>query len=65
MPNDIGDLEYSDPPRTHGAVYSSIGYSKPLIRPRDEDLKHAAEILNSGERVAILIGQGAIGAEDE
>src|SRR5947209_16101224 len=65
VPNEIGDLDYSDPPRTHGAVFSSIGYSKPLIRPRDEDLQRAAEVLNSGEKVAILIGAGAIGAEDE
>ncbi len=65
VPNDVGDLDYSDPPRVHGAVYSSVGYSKPLIRPRDEDLRRAAEILNAGEKVAILIGQGAIGAEDE
>ena len=65
VPNDVGDLDYADPPRVHGAVYSSVGYSKPLIRPRDEDLSRAAEILNAGEKVAILIGQGAIGAEDE
>src|SRR5579884_4431071 len=65
VPNDIGDLDYSDPPRTHGAVYSSVGYSKPVIRPREEDLQRAAQILNQGEKVAILIGQGAIGAEDE
>jgi pyruvate dehydrogenase (quinone) len=65
VPNDVGDLDYSDPPRTHGAVYSSVGYSKPLIRPREEDLQSAAEVLNSGEKVAILIGQGAIGAENE
>ena len=65
VPNDIGELQYAEPPRTHGAVYSSIGYSKPLIRPRDEDLKAAAEILNDGEKVAILVGQGAIGAEEE
>jgi pyruvate dehydrogenase (quinone) len=56
VPNDVGDLDYSDPPRTHGAVYSSVGYSKPLIRPREEDLQSAAEVLNSGEKVAILIG---------
>jgi pyruvate dehydrogenase (quinone) len=65
VPNDVGDLDYADPPRTHGAVYSSVGYSKPLIRPRDEDLSRAAEVLNAGEKVAILIGQGAIEAENE
>jgi pyruvate dehydrogenase (quinone) len=65
LPDDVGEAEYSEPPRTHGAVYSSIGYSKPLIRPRDEDLRRAADILNEGQKVAILIGQGAIGAADE
>jgi len=65
VPEDVQESEYSEPPRAHGAVYSSIGYSKPLVRPRDEDLQRAAEILNSGERVAILIGQGAAEAGDE
>jgi pyruvate dehydrogenase (quinone) len=65
VPEDVQESEYSEPPREHGAVYSSIGYTKPLIRPRDEDLRRAAEILNSGEKVAILIGQGAAEAGDE
>jgi pyruvate dehydrogenase (quinone) len=46
-------------------VFSSLGFSKPLIRPRDEDLARAAEILNAGEKVAMLIGQGAAEAADE
>lgn len=33
--------------------------------PDEEDLKCAAEILNAGNRVAILAGQGALGAVDE
>jgi pyruvate dehydrogenase (quinone) len=65
VPEDVQEAEYSDPPRAHGAVYSSIGYSKPLIRPRDEDLKRAAGILNQGQKVAMLIGQGAADAQDE
>ncbi|HEY1715779.1 MAG TPA: thiamine pyrophosphate-dependent enzyme [Solirubrobacteraceae bacterium] len=36
-----------------------------MIRPRDEDLRRAADVLNAGEKVAMLIGQGAIGAERE
>jgi pyruvate dehydrogenase (quinone) len=65
IPEDVQEAEHQEPPRSHGAVYSSIGYSKPLIRPRDEDLKRAASILNEGEKVAILIGQGAAEAADE
>ncbi|MHB1569617.1 MAG: thiamine pyrophosphate-requiring protein [Solirubrobacteraceae bacterium] len=65
VPEDVQEAEYSEPPRSHGAVFSSIGYSKPLIRPRDEDLRRAAAILNEGEKVAMLIGQGAKNAQDE
>ena len=65
VPNDIQEADYSEPPHAHGAVPSSVGYLEPVVRPRDEDLRRAAELLNAGERVAMLIGQGAIGAEQE
>jgi pyruvate dehydrogenase (quinone) len=65
VPEDVQEAEYSDPPRSHGAVYSSLGFSTPLLRPRDEDLKRAAAILNQGDKVAMLIGQGAARAQDE
>jgi pyruvate dehydrogenase (quinone) len=65
VPNDIQEAEYSEPPHAHGAVPSSIGFSRPIVRPREEDLRRAAGVLNAGERVAMLIGQGAIGAEQE
>jgi pyruvate dehydrogenase (quinone) len=66
FPYDVQESKaVSSPPRTHGAVYSSIGYSQPRILPPEPDLDRAAEILNSAEKVAILIGQGAAGASDE
>ena len=65
VPNDIQESEYSEPPRAHGAVPSSIGFRQPVIRPRDDDLQRAADVLNAGEKVAMLVGQGAIGAERE
>ncbi len=40
-------------------------YLAPSGRPREEDLRAAAEVLNAGERVAILVGAGALGARDE
>ena len=42
------------PPREHGAVYSSVGYSRPRVVPQEADLERAAEILNEGEKVAML-----------
>jgi pyruvate dehydrogenase (quinone) len=65
LPEDVQEADYTDPPRAHGAVFSSIGISEPEVVPREEDLRRAAEILNAGERVAMLIGQGAAGAADE
>ncbi|MET4071344.1 thiamine pyrophosphate-dependent acetolactate synthase large subunit-like protein [Bradyrhizobium sp. S3.2.6] len=37
----------------------------PRIMPHDEDLDRAAEILNSGTKVAMLIGAGALAATDD
>lgn len=66
FPNDIQELDaIESPPRRHGAIYSSVGYSRPLIVPRREDLERAASVLNGGEKVAMLVGQGALGAADE
>ncbi|HEY5662057.1 MAG TPA: thiamine pyrophosphate-requiring protein [Gaiellaceae bacterium] len=53
------------PPRMHGAVYSSIGYARPRIVPQGVELDRAAEVLNGAERVAMLVGQGALGASEE
>jgi pyruvate dehydrogenase (quinone) len=53
------------PPRVHGAVYTSVGYTKPRIVAPDAELDRAAQILNDGQKVAMLIGQGAAEATDE
>ncbi len=64
LPNDLQEEEYAEPPRAHGAVRSGIGYSRPQVVPHDEDLRRAAEVLNAGSRVAILVGAGALEATD-
>jgi pyruvate dehydrogenase (quinone) len=65
VPADVQELPYEEPPRAHGSVFSGVGYDAPATVPADEQLRRAAEILDAGERVAMLIGQGAIGAERE
>ncbi len=66
VPNDVAEMKaVESPPRTHGSVYSSVGYSRPRVLPQEKDIQHAAEILNEGEKVAMLIGQGARGAAEE
>ncbi len=65
VPNDVQELKYEEPPHEHGSVHSSVGYSKPSILPRNEDLQKAAAILNEGKKIAILAGAGAANAADE
>ena len=65
IPDDVQELPYADPPRAHGTAHSGPGYMKPRILPAEEDLRRAADVLNAGERVAMLIGQGALGAARE
>jgi pyruvate dehydrogenase (quinone) len=65
LPDDVGEAPYSEPPRAHGAIFTSIGFCDPVVVPAEHDLAHAAEVLNAGSKVAILIGQGAAGAADE
>jgi pyruvate dehydrogenase (quinone) len=65
LPNDLQDLPYEDPPRKHGSVFSGIGYTKPLVVPYESDLRRAAQVLNEGKKVAILVGAGALSATDE
>jgi pyruvate dehydrogenase (quinone) len=66
IPNDLQqEPAVQEPPREHGILYSSVGYSDPRIVPEEEDLRRAAAVLNAGQRVAILVGAGALGAGDE
>jgi pyruvate dehydrogenase (quinone) len=65
IPNDVQESEYSPPPRTHGAIYSSTDYRAPRVVPTRDDLQQAADVLNAGQKVAILVGQGARDAEAE
>jgi pyruvate dehydrogenase (quinone) len=65
LPNDLQEMAYEEPERVHGTVHSGFGYRAPKIVPYQEDLQAAADILNAGEKVAILVGAGALGATEE
>lgn len=66
FPNDVQSLPYKDPPRAHGTVHSGIGYTgRSGGVPSDGDLRRAADILNAGKKVAMLVGAGALHATDE
>ena len=65
LPNDLQDAAYEDPPRKHGTIHSGIGFSKPKTIPYEKDLQRAADVLNAGKKVALLVGAGSLHATDE
>jgi pyruvate dehydrogenase (quinone) len=65
LPNDLQEMPYEEPARKHGTVHSGPGYRPPRIFPHGDDLQAAADILNAGKKVAILVGAGALNATDE
>ncbi|MHB8598403.1 MAG: thiamine pyrophosphate-requiring protein [Ktedonobacteraceae bacterium] len=66
MPKDVQDADAIEtPPHQHNTVHTSIGFSSPYIIPNKTDLQKAADILNEGKKVAILVGAGALHAGDE
>ncbi|MCL7428305.1 thiamine pyrophosphate-requiring protein [Streptomyces sp. YS415] len=65
IPGDVQELDYSPPTHDFKMVPSSLDRSSWTAIPSQESLERAAEILNTGDKVAILVGQGAAGARAE
>lgn len=66
IPHDLQDAKaVEETPHKFKFNPSSVGYAKPRIIPPEEPIRRAAEIINAGKKVAMLIGQGARRAVDE
>ena len=66
IPNDVQTMEaVRVPPHEHYSVHTGTGHPSSLVIPADEALEQAAHILNVGNKVAILVGAGAMNATDE
>src|SRR5579875_981894 len=66
VPADVQEMEavVEQPKKTH-TIHSGVGWWPPRVIPSTGQLQSAADILNAGKRVAMLVGQGARGAGDE
>ena len=66
VPADVQDMDAVEeqPKKTH-TVHTGVGWWKPRSIPSTDQLRQAADILNAGERVAMLVGAGAMQATDE
>lgn len=66
VPHDVQAEDAPEAPvHEHGNVASAVGYVAPRVVPHTEELQRAAELLNAGSKIAILVGAGALGATDE
>jgi pyruvate dehydrogenase (quinone) len=66
IPHDVQQLEMPEAPEhAHAVVSTSIGWERPRVLPSDDALDAAAAVLNAGERVALVVGQGARDAAKE
>jgi pyruvate dehydrogenase (quinone) len=66
IPSDLQEEDYEPPSHAFKHVPSSApGAVRPVTRPPEEEIARAAEILNDGSKVAILVGQGARSAAPE
>ena len=65
IPADVQELDYSPPTHEFKMVPSSLDQTFALPAPADDDLRRAAEVLNSGNKVAMLVGQGVRAAAAE
>jgi pyruvate dehydrogenase (quinone) len=65
IPHDLQDEEMAQPPHAHSTIHTGVGFSSPRVIPRDEDLRRAAAVLNEGQKVAMLVGAGAMHAAEE
>src|SRR3954471_6974382 len=66
IPEDVGESEaVESPPRAHGAVFSGVGWTQPRVIPPADELRKAADVLNAGQKVGMVVGQGAQTAADE
>ncbi|HEV7208946.1 MAG TPA: thiamine pyrophosphate-requiring protein, partial [Mycobacteriales bacterium] len=65
FPSDVLDLEYTPPGHAFKQVPSSLGTAWPTVTPDQGAVQAAADLLNAGSKVAMLVGQGAREASAE
>lgn len=66
VPHDVQQADAADHGQvSHGIVATSTAYSSSRAVPPVEELRRAAHVLCRGERVALLVGQGARDAGDQ
>ncbi|KUI39336.1 thiamine pyrophosphate-requiring protein [Mycobacterium sp. GA-2829] len=66
IPHDVQQADMPDDlEHSHGIIPSTAVTARAAVTAPDDQLRSAADLLNAGERVALLVGRGAAGADAE
>ena len=65
LPADVQNLDAVEPDLEHWVSRTGVGHGSTALTPPTDELKRAAEVLNAGSKVAMIVGEGARGATDE
>ncbi|MDN5795077.1 MAG: hypothetical protein L0H79_04920 [Intrasporangium sp.] len=65
LPADVQNLAAVEPAAEHWVSRTGVGHGSTSLVPPDDELDRAAEVLNAGSKVVMMVGQGARGATDE
>ena len=65
VPSDVQERPAMEQaPDKHGYFHTSTVPSSVAVAPAEPDLRRAADVLNAGKRVALLVGAGALGCTE-
>lgn len=65
IPHDVQNSAAPDLGQEHGEVVTAPEWTHGVVTPRDDDVARAVEVLDAGEKVAILAGRGVARAQHE
>jgi len=65
LPADIQNEDMAEPTLEHWVSRTGVGHASTELTPPESELRRAAEALNAGSKVAMIVGEGARGATDE
>jgi pyruvate dehydrogenase (quinone) len=65
LPADVQNLEMQEPELSHWVSRTGVGHPSTRVTPPSGELQRAADVLNRGKKLAMLVGEGALDATDE
>ncbi|MEO9222633.1 MAG: thiamine pyrophosphate-binding protein [Mycobacteriaceae bacterium] len=65
LPADVQNMDFQEPALEHWVSRTGVGHASTDLTPPEAELRRAAEVLNAGAKVAMIVGEGARGATDE